>query len=115
MKEFQPGDFRDRVTIKKETNARDSEGHILKNPYSDRCIVWANIYDKGSNAVNSSDELVHSVITEITIRYRGDILQTDLIVDTVHGRTFEQTASPIILDNRRFLQMSCREVVQSNG
>ena len=115
MKEFQPGDFRDRVTVRKEVNAKDSEGHILKVPYSDRCIVWANIYYKGSNAVNSSNELVHSVITEITIRYRVDILQTDLIVDNVHGRTFEQTAPPIILDNRRFLQMSCREVIQSNG
>jgi head-tail adaptor len=115
MKELQPGNFRDRVTIRKEVNARDSEGHILKVPYSDRCTVWANIYDKGSNAVNSSDELIHSVITEITIRYRNDILQTDLIVDTVHGRTFEQVAPPIILDTRRFLQMSCREVIKSNG
>lgn len=115
MKEFQPGDFRNRVTIRQKVNTRDSEGHILKVPYSDRCSVWANIYDKGSNAVNSSDELVHSVITEITIRYRTDILESDIIVDTVHGRTFEQIAPSIILGTRQFLQMSCREVIQSNG
>ena len=115
MKEFQPGDFRDRVIIRKKINTRDSEGHILKNPYSDRYSVWANIYDKGSNAINSSDELVHSVITEITIRYRTDILESDIIVDTVHGRTFEQIAPSIILGTRQFLQMSCREVIQSNG
>ena len=115
MKKFQPGNFRDRVAIKKKITARDSEGHVLKNPYEIRCVVWANIYDKSSDAVSASDEIVHSVITEITIRYRADVLQSDLIADDVHGRVFEQTAPPIILENRRFLQMSCREVVRSNG
>ena len=115
MKKFQPGDFRDRVTIRKKSDARDSEGHMLKVPYSDRCTVWANIYDKGSSAVSSSDELVHSVLTEITIRCRGDILQSDILVDAVHGRTFEQTAPPMIIGIRHYLLLTCREVVSSNG
>lgn len=117
MKIFTASDLRNRITINKAAGITDQVGNTVDEPYSNRCTVWSNLYDKGTDVIDSNGELIHSVRTEITIRDRSDILESDQIIDTTYKRIFKQTSPPLrlIQSTGRWLQLTCQEVTNTHG
>jgi len=114
-KNYEVGELKDRIQVMRGANTKDSEGNRIKEPYAEILRLWANIYFKSSDVVSLTGDLIHSVRTEITIRYRTDILEADRIIDYVHKRTYEQTAPAMVTPNRKWLVLICREVVDPDG
>ena len=113
--DYDVGELKDRINILRAANSIDAEGNTIKEPYTSFANLWANIYSKASDVVSQTGEVIHSVRVEITIRYRTGILESDKIIDYVHGRTFEQTAPAIPTANRKWLVLTCREVIDPDG
>ena len=108
-----PGELKCRVTIMQQADAQDSEGNVVKDPYTTRCTVWAKIQSFDARIRQGKAEDYHEIMTRITIRYNSAIKQTDRIV--YGSRTFEQVGPPINVDERNtYLRLECREVV-ANG
>lgn len=108
-----PGELKCRVIIKQQADAQDSEGNVVKEPYTTRCTVWAKIQSFEARIRQGKAEDYHEIMTRITIRYNSAIRQTDRII--YGSRTFEQVGPPIDIDEKHtYLRLECREVV-NNG
>ena len=108
MKELTIGDLDCYVSILAAGNTLDNEGNLIAAPYSLRYHAWANIYGRTARAVSSDDEVIHDIVTEITLRYSPSILETDVV--EYQGRRFEQVGPPIH-EGRVWTRLTCREVV----
>jgi head-tail adaptor len=108
MKKFQIGDLDSRISILAATNAIDDSGNMVAAPYEVRCVVWANIYDKDAGIMAANGEVIHDIMTEITVRYNPGIIQTDVVDHD--GRHFEQVGPPIHI-GREWTRLTCREAV----
>lgn len=116
--DYDVGELKDRINILRAANDIDDAGNLIKNPYAEYSRTWANIYDKTTITVNVNGELIHVVSTEITVRYRTDILESDQIIDYVHNRVFKQIAPAITTANRKWLVLICQENIkygEANG
>ena len=108
---FNPGEMNCRITIKKRTDTRDTEGNIVP-AYSDRATVWAKIQAITARIRDSYQEQNHEILTRITIRYNSAVLQTDRIYSGT--RVFEQIGPSINVDEKRaYMWLECREIVES--
>jgi SPP1 family predicted phage head-tail adaptor len=69
---MQAGDLRDRITIRRRTETKNSRGG-LDIGWADLASVWANV-----RSLNGREALIGGVLTgvsyfEITVRYRTDL------------------------------------------
>lgn len=115
MKDLQAGDLSRRIEILSAANSVDGSGNRVRTPYATRCTVWGNCYDKASDVQSSTGEITRTIATEITIRYRADIAQSDKVIDHIAGRTYMQTAPPMAIKNRKWLVLYCKEVVRDEA
>lgn len=105
-----------RVTIQKSVKVVNERGAILYEYPADKAVqnVCASIESYGAYIVNGVAEKVSELEFRITIRYREGLNLHDRIV--YQGRIFEQTVpAKDINEQHRFLQLTCREKVPTNG
>ena len=105
-----------RVTIQRPVKATNDRGVILYAYPDYRAIhnVCASIESYGAFINDGVAQKVAELEFRITIRFRPDISFRDRIV--YQGRVFEQTLpAKDINEQHRFLQLTCREKVVSDG
>lgn len=109
-------ELKKRVTIQKSVKSTNARGTILYDYPDDKAIhnVCASIESYGAFVKDGVAEKVSELEFRITIRYRAGLNVHDRIV--YQGRVFEQILpAKDINEEHRFLQLTCREKVPTNG
>lgn len=109
-------ELKKRVTIQKAVKVDNARGVNRYEYPSDKTIenVCASIESYGAFIKDGVAEKVSELEFRITIRYRDGLNLHDRIV--YQGRVFEQTLpAKDINEEHRFLQLTCREKVPTNG
>ena len=105
-----------RVTIQKAVKVDNARGVNRYDYPADKEIhgVCASIESYGAFIKDGVAEKISELEFRITIRYRENLNLHDRIV--YQGRVFEQIVSAKdINEQHRFLQLTCREKVPTNG
>lgn len=81
------GDLRNRIDIQQKTRgASDGAGGNTTETWATFKKVWARVEPMSAREIAVADQIVHRVLTKITIRRRTDI--TTAMRITYQGRTF---------------------------
>lgn len=103
------GALRRRVTLQRPVEAQDGTGQPVVT-WTAVDTVWANVRPLQGRELFTAQAVHAKLTTEVTIRYRSDVLSTWRVV--VGSQTYELVQDPIDMDDRRkYLLLLCEEAV----
>lgn len=107
-------DLHERITIRRYTKTRDSDGNIIDGEAHTRATVWAKVIPISARINDSAEETENIVTYRVTIRYRDDIEPTDEIL--WRGRRLTLTSPPYDIESRKtWTVMECRELIEDGA
>lgn len=106
---FQSGDFDRQVQFFHRTLVKDQHGADVAAWPTAYAKLWSKKQDLRGQKRFLAQQFSTDTMTEFTIRYRSDVVQTDRIIDD-NGNTFEITQVSE-MGRRVGLNLLCRAVV----
>lgn len=106
------GEMRHRVTIEQKTRgASDGAGGNVSEAWSTFWECWAKLDPKVGREIIAADQVVHRLSHVVTIRHRDGI--TAAMRVTYQGRRLAILSVRELMENGRFLELSCEETAPS--
>ena len=108
-------DLTERISVKYQATRRSDRGDILGTEDRTRCEIWAKVYPIAARRyIDGAVEVTNEVSYRIIVRYRTDIVPTDIII--WRGKRLRQTAPPYDAEARRiWTVLECEEMVSDVG
>ena len=106
------GELRHRITVLRPRAEPDESGNLVTGSYDEVFSCWAKVLPYASRISGGYAEQVSEIDYRIVIRYREDVLDTDVI--EWNGKRLSIIGQPYAMDGiKRWLVMECREFVES--
>lgn len=106
------GEMRHRITVEQKTRgASDGAGGAVSETWSTVFECWAKLDPKAGREIIAADQVVHRLSHVVTIRHRDGV--TAAMRVRYQTRTLAILAIRELMENERWLELSCEETAPS--